>query len=133
LYLPPLLHRCMTSSWCNLCLRYSNVNVTYVGAIFVPIAVPLTWRSQKSQKCYFVELFVDSLIENLVAECLRHRSYTTMFLTNRQHRFEFCSYHAECVRKFVSLLAEGRWSLLKTLDNAWFLSSTNTNWPPSYN
>jgi hypothetical protein len=43
----------------------------------------------------------------------RHRSHTTTPLTSSPRQFESCSDWCDSVRKFVSLLAEGRWSLPK--------------------
>jgi hypothetical protein len=45
----------------------------------------------------------------------RHRSRTTIPLTSRPRRFQSCLDRCDCVRKFVSLLAEGRWSLPKCI------------------
>jgi hypothetical protein len=36
------------------------------------------------------------------------KTHSTRSLTNRQRRFESCSYKSDCVRKFVCLLAEGQ-------------------------
>jgi hypothetical protein len=47
-----------------------------------------------------------------VVEWLRHRSHTTRPLTSSLRRFESCSDRCDCVRKFVSLLAEGRWCIV---------------------
>jgi hypothetical protein len=49
------------------------------------------------------------------AEWLRHWSHTMRPLTPSQRRFESCLDRSEYVEKFVSLLAEGRWSLPNTL------------------
>ena len=48
-----------------------------------------------------------------VAEWLRRRSHTTKPLTSSPRQFESHSYQCDCVRKFVSLIAKGRWSLPK--------------------
>jgi hypothetical protein len=64
---------------------------------------------------YFFSLYCVSFFLCLLGQWLGHQSHSTRSFNPSQGRFESCSYGSECVKKVVSLLAEGRRSLLMYL------------------
>jgi hypothetical protein len=95
----------LSKLWINYSIQELHINTS-----FELLLLMFRWLLEVKWLLYQV---AETPFRASVVEWLRHRSHTPIPLTSSPHWLKSCSDRCDCARKFVSLLAEVRWSLPK--------------------